>query len=382
MFKRIVAVTLATAVITGGAAMESAQAAPSKDLRMIPVIVNGKKVRFPDTEPYINTDGYTMVPIRFVSEKLGAQVKWNNTTQTAIIIYKGKRIEMSIGSKKAVVDGEAIMLDTTAEKYEGRTMVPLRFVSEVLNSEVKWDNKAHSVRVTDAEYQQKVDSGKVKLDPWGREYSKNWSAKWIKLSDLEETRFYSFYRGSLNREFIADMDPDMYKRTGDILANKIREWYAAQMNVDYRTVDENKLIKAFIDNAYGRIAKDPYYKREYSNTIKEYVKWVKKNKVIVQGYADPELSTVYGADGQVVGIYTRFKFKVTSAIDTSQVFMDSWNVSPLSKPINLQKGVWYDGYSIVTLDTIVAYATFGEDHGLSSFEHMYAVGDYFYDVVK
>jgi len=88
------------------------------------------------------------------------------------------------------VDGEEQELDTAAESTDGRTMVPLRFMSEVLGSKVEWDNDAHSVRVIDAAYQAKVDAGEVTLDPWGREYSKNYDKKWIRLTDLEPTGVY------------------------------------------------------------------------------------------------------------------------------------------------------------------------------------------------
>ena len=74
MFKKTIATLVAATVIFGGVMSIPAMAAPGKDLHILPVIVNGQKVKFPDTEPYINTDGRTMVPVRFVSEMLGAEV--------------------------------------------------------------------------------------------------------------------------------------------------------------------------------------------------------------------------------------------------------------------------------------------------------------------
>ncbi len=190
MMKKLVASMMTLAVVLLGLST-NVYAEPGDDLRIIPIIVNGHKVRFPDTEPYINTDGRTMVPVRFVSEKLGADVEWDNETQTVHIIHDQKTISMTIGSREVTVNGETIRLDTAAELYEGRTMVPLRFVSEVLDSTVEWDQAAHAVKVTDKEYQKKIDSGEVELDQWGREISKlHPDSYWLRLSDLEGTEFY------------------------------------------------------------------------------------------------------------------------------------------------------------------------------------------------
>jgi len=63
MLKKIIAAVAATTLMFGGSMISPVSAVPGKDLQMIPIIVNGQKVKFPDTEPYINTDGRTMVPV-------------------------------------------------------------------------------------------------------------------------------------------------------------------------------------------------------------------------------------------------------------------------------------------------------------------------------
>lgn len=386
MFKKTLATLVAATVIFGGVMSTPAMAAPGKDLRILPVIVNGQKVKFPDTEPYINTDGRTMVPVRFVSEMMGAEVKWEIDTQTAIVLYDGKTIRMPIGSKTVSVDGTKQELDTAAEFAEGRTMVPLRFVSEVLGSEVKWDNEAHSVRVTDAEYQAKVDAGTVTLDPWGREYSKTWDANWTKLIDLESTNFYNFYGAKTNREFVEpkiESNSDYFRETADTLSKKISDWYEAQLNVDYRTINEDTLIKAFFDNASPAMpGGDKYMMKE---ALKKYVKWVKDNKIVAKGYADPEMSSVFRNgknNGLLVWVPTHFKFMIISANDSAQTFMDNWDVSDAADSFQLKKGVWYDGYSVVSMSTNVANSTWGVEHGIRHAENMFYKGMYFFNTVE
>ena len=49
------------------------------------VVVNGNRVNFPDAEPFIDDNGRTQVPVRFVSEALGAEVSWEGSTKTVTI---------------------------------------------------------------------------------------------------------------------------------------------------------------------------------------------------------------------------------------------------------------------------------------------------------
>lgn len=95
-------------------------------------------------------DNRTFVPVRFVGERLGAKVDWDNDTQTVIVEKDGHKIEMAIGSNTYYLDGEAKTLDAPAEftpstNGNSRTMVPIRFVSEALGYQVEWDQARNLV---------------------------------------------------------------------------------------------------------------------------------------------------------------------------------------------------------------------------------------------
>jgi len=104
----------------------------------ITVLVNGREVLFPDQMPYINKDNRTMVPVRFVSESLGAKVSWDNDNRMVIIEKGNDIIKLKIGENKADVNGKTISFDTTAVLQNNRTMVPVRFISEALGAKVGW----------------------------------------------------------------------------------------------------------------------------------------------------------------------------------------------------------------------------------------------------
>jgi hypothetical protein len=109
------------------------------------VKVDGKNVFFPDAQPYINQDSRTMVPIRFISEELGAQVVWNQADNKVEIHYNGKLVVIVIDQFTYYVDGQALEMDTRAIILNYRTMVPIRFISQALGAGVIWDADTNSV---------------------------------------------------------------------------------------------------------------------------------------------------------------------------------------------------------------------------------------------
>lgn len=72
----------------------------------------------------------TLLPIRFVAEKLGATVEWDSTTSTATINSSGRIIKVTEGSSEMIADGRKIQLDVSAGTYNNRLYIPLRALVE------------------------------------------------------------------------------------------------------------------------------------------------------------------------------------------------------------------------------------------------------------
>ncbi|HOQ38017.1 MAG TPA: copper amine oxidase N-terminal domain-containing protein [Acetivibrio sp.] len=113
----------------------------------ISVLVNGVNISF-DQSPYIDSNSRTMVPIRFISEALSSDVKWDDKQKKVIITKGDKKIILTIGQNTAEVNEEKVKLDTTPVIKGGRTFVPLRFVGEAFDATVTWDDKKRIVEVS------------------------------------------------------------------------------------------------------------------------------------------------------------------------------------------------------------------------------------------
>lgn len=103
-----------------------------------------------DVAPII-VDGRTYTPARFVAEKLGATVDWNEAAQLVTVTSKDKKIviELTIGSNTALVNGEKVEMDAAAFIQDSRTYTPARFVAEQLGAEVVWNAMTRQVIVTE-----------------------------------------------------------------------------------------------------------------------------------------------------------------------------------------------------------------------------------------
>lgn len=92
-----------------------------------------------DVAPYITSNNVTMVPLRVISNGLGASVDWQQATETVIITGNDTQLMMSRGDRSALVNGSPVALDSAVQTRNGRVMVPLRFIGETLGLQVDWN---------------------------------------------------------------------------------------------------------------------------------------------------------------------------------------------------------------------------------------------------
>lgn len=131
-----------------------------KDIKVLDanVLVNGSPIQS-DFTPYV-TKGRTFVPVRELTEGLGAEVNWDGEYMTVEIKFGEKTILLKINSDVTYVDGKKKIVEEdqvpklalySSPRVETKTMIPLRFVSETLGYNVSWDEKTSTVLIATGE---------------------------------------------------------------------------------------------------------------------------------------------------------------------------------------------------------------------------------------
>ncbi len=143
-FRREITVVFIVASIcfllsTGPAAAINPQPEPPG----IGVFVDGSPLTM-DVAPLIE-QGRTLVPLRAIFEALGATVEWNVAERSIAALKGDLSVLLYIGNTTAQKNGVQVALDVPPRIVSGRTLVPLRFVSEALGAGVEWDGTARKV---------------------------------------------------------------------------------------------------------------------------------------------------------------------------------------------------------------------------------------------
>lgn len=116
---------------------KSTYSSPKPAVKTLDVNVNGIMQYY--DQPAILKDGRTLVPLRPIFESLGATIEFNSKTDMITATKGNRTVILRIGSKQATVSGKAVYLEVPSQLINNRTMVPLRFVSEAMGAEVTFD---------------------------------------------------------------------------------------------------------------------------------------------------------------------------------------------------------------------------------------------------
>lgn len=183
-----------------------------------------------ETAPYTVNDR-TMVPVRIIMENFGADVAWNEAEQKVTITQGDRVITLVLGSNVADVNGTQTELDVTPVETNGRTMVPLRFVSENLGYDVSYVEITEQVLITDSPAVAEVNGKKISYD----------------FYELFYNLFASMGQGMYPEEEIAQYALDACYQSQSIYDGAVEAGFAY-------TADEYAAIKAELEGYYPEIA--------------------------------------------------------------------------------------------------------------------------------
>jgi len=113
----------------------------------ISIYINDEKQWF--SHQALIEHGVTLVPLRGIFEELGAEVTWNRENKTVYASKGNVSIALKIGSTNAKINGNTVTLSVPAQANSGQTLVPLRFISESLGANVQWDPISQRITITE-----------------------------------------------------------------------------------------------------------------------------------------------------------------------------------------------------------------------------------------
>ena len=315
--------------------------------------LNGNKL-YMNPSPAVK-EGATYLPIRSF-EQFGFTVNWNASTKTVELKDGKNTIVQEVGKTTATVNGEQKDLGAAvySDSKTGSVMVPVRFI-RLIGGVAEQDKATNTINV-----QYNINS--ANKDSFGRPIKTSGSlpkkAKeypYISMgipTELYDQKFYyefgkKYQNGTLGKNY--------YKSPVDVLLDtkyysdeKLKLWVERVekhmdkiLNFDYRTVSDEwrrEVTLTMVSNLNDHRA------QYYSNDAQEYINAAKKSGLIIEGDYYVEPSTCHQAySSQVLRVWVRFK--ITSKNKTEKLFGTDYQT--------FKTGVWYEGYTQVTLDSNV-----------------------------
>ena len=175
----------------------------------------------------------TFLPLRLVSELLGAEVKWQ---QPSILLTHDKTtIELTIGSNQADKNQNIITLDAAPYIKDNRAMVPIRFIAESFNCQVDYANNLVNIRTTPLT---------INNIPVAKMARTSKTPEYINVSELKANMFIkNMYQAIYNNHDLPIEEPEYY---GDYV-NMDPLIYYYSGNDSYTLLDaDNNIMEQFV----------------------------------------------------------------------------------------------------------------------------------------
>lgn len=205
----------------------------------IRVILDNKELRFDITPQIIN--GRTLVPMRAIFESLGLTVSWNKESKKASVVSGGKTIEFIIGSNTAIVNNKEENLDVPASIIEGRTLIPLRFLSENMGYNVVWIGESNLILLSKKDIVEWRYGGYEIIEPY-----KEYEVKYVNGILTDEIRHTSNTKQQTNNRVEIAQDY-LYRINSDDTATIIKYLGYETKCIIPEKLNNHEVVK--IDNA-------------------------------------------------------------------------------------------------------------------------------------
>ncbi len=252
----------------------------------ISVYLDNEKIQF-DVAPLL-VNGRTMVPMRAIFEKLGAVVFWDNDTRTAVANKGNVNVSIAIDDTILYKNGQAITLDVPAQLNGGRTLVPLRAVSEAFDCDVQWNGDTQTVNIYTNKNHAQIQEAVKMLRNWvDVNYNKSQSGSgYVYYKGYEQVIGNGDYFFTVSDNQIRCVHFAL-RESFDISISLSNAQYSGMFSMDKeRNVVKGKIIKSSFSNqldlTYDSVESD--YVGDKDTILKKYNEIVENTLIIFDDF--------------------------------------------------------------------------------------------------
>ena len=218
------------------------------DNNPITVKLDNKEITF--DQPPIVESGRTLVPFRAILEAMNVDVDWDSDTKTITCTKGDKVIKLTIGENEMFINDEEVTLDVPAKIVNGRTLLPLRAISENLDAEVKWDSDTKTIEIKSNNSSNEEQAEETQEATENQESNSNETAKTY-IEEVDSTGKHIFNTYSLLSDF-SIFEDDTYKNKLKKIEEKTSK-FLDSYDENTTSVDEAKKYLEKITAIYSEL---------------------------------------------------------------------------------------------------------------------------------
>lgn len=249
--------------------------------------------------PFVDNNDRTLVPLRLTMESYGSEVEWNAETRTALVKKGDITVEVPLGQKHILKNGQEIAIDTESVIKEDRTYLPIRAVVEAFGSEFQWDKNTKTVVITS----EPIDAKKVLLDSYAKNYEwENYDMNMLMHMTMpapDESGKIVETHMTMNMDMTTFMNPIKAK----VIANMAMDMGEMKLNQPvmamYMTMEDDKLTQYM--GMYGEGGQITWMKSVVENEMFSDLMDIDKNKELNElSIKEVKYLGNYTVDGKVL----------------------------------------------------------------------------------
>ncbi len=275
-----------TLLLAGGSVISSYAAVRSDEVIILTIgkpnmLVNGieKAIDTDNKVTPVLVKDTTLVPIRTIIEAFGGQVSWDSKNKKVTATYNKNKVELWLNKTSTLVNGKKVTSTVAPKSINGRTMVPLKFVSQNLGLCVNWEGSTKSISIgSPSDYVASVGNEKIKRPEFyiylsnAKNYLKNYMSQNAATLSIKENMWDTV----INDETAANLAKQMaldYSKEQAIFLSKAKENKTVLNAEDLAKIDST--IAEIIKQEGSKEAAEKSLKEYYGISLSEYTQFLK-----------------------------------------------------------------------------------------------------------